>query len=195
LNCIFGYGRTESKLDGAFGGATPKKSCNARALNYSDGSSDSFLDDTMRGMLRERSRVRAAFVVAALYALCVLAPHAALSLGHAAAHCLTEERPAAAHVHKAKAETASHTHADGTVHHHGGIPAHHGPTTTDPHQHSDADGKSDSGNCCGLFCISAIALETGVAMPALPLVAADLSSVHDALRGHSPGRVNRPPIG
>jgi hypothetical protein len=149
----------------------------------------------MRGMLRRRFRTRAALVVAALYAFCVLAPHAALALGHAAAHCLTEDHSAAAHVHKAKAQTASHIHADGTVHHHGGIPADGDAMTTDPHQHSDADGKSQSGNCCGLFCISAIALETGVAMPAPPLVAADLSSLHDALSGRSPGRINRPPIG
>ena len=58
----------------------------------------------MRGMLRRRFRVRAALGIAALYAFCVLAPHAALALGHAGAHCLTEEQSTAAHVHKAKAE-------------------------------------------------------------------------------------------
>ena len=145
--------------------------------------------------MSKRLRIRAALSIAALYAFCVLAPHAALAFGHASAHCLTDEQPSAAHVHKAKAKLASHTHADGTVHHHNAVPAHDDAITADPHQHSDANGKSDTGNCCGLFCISALALELGVALPAPPLVATDLSSVHDALRGHSPTRINRPPIG
>jgi len=148
----------------------------------------------MLARVNKRLRIRAALAVAVLYAFCALAPHAALAFGHAAAHCLTDGA-ATAHVHKAKAQPASHTHADGTAHHHGGVPAHDDASNTEPHQHSDADGKSDTGNCCGLFCISALALEPGMALRAPPLVATDLSSIHDALSGHSPGRINRPPIG
>lgn len=144
---------------------------------------------------RQGFRKRAALAVAALYAFCVLAPHAALASGHAPAHCLTEEHSAAAHVHRANAEPVSHMHADGAEHHHGAMPAHDDATTIDPHQHSDADGRSQGGNCCGLFCISAMASEAGLAMPAPPLVADDLPGIHDALTGRSPGRINKPPIG
>jgi hypothetical protein len=144
-------------------------------------------------MLRQRFRVRAAFVVAALYALCVLAPHAAVALG-SVAHCLTDDQ-SAAHVHKAKADVTAHTHADGTAHHHGGKPAvQDDADATDRHEHSKAGEKSGNGNCCGLFCISAIAGDRGP-MLLVPLsFAADLPALADALTGHDPGRLNRPPI-
>src|SRR3954462_78833 len=97
----------------------------------------------MLTMRNRTSRWRAAVALAALYALCVLAPHAALAFTHAAAHCLTEPH-GAAHVH-APVKPARHVHADDTEHdHHGGAPD------------KPSDGKSVSGNCCGLFCVSAL---------------------------------------
>jgi hypothetical protein len=134
--------------------------------------------------LSRRLRLNAAAVLAALYAVCVLAPHAALAFTHVAAHCLTEPH-GAAHVHPVKA--AKHVHADDTAHEHHGAGA--------PHQHSDADGKAPAGNCCGLFCVSALAHE-GVPAPAAPLAArlAEPGAFSD-LVGHEPDRINRPPIG
>jgi len=134
--------------------------------------------------------MRAALGLAALYAFCVLAPHAAVALG-SVAHCLTDDRPAG-HAHKTKADVAPHTHADGTAHHHGGTPpADHDAVTADPQDHSKADDKS--GNCCGLFCISAIAAEPGPTLLA-PVSFAALPAMADALTGRDPGRLNRPPI-
>jgi len=142
-------------------------------------------------MLRQRFRIRAALCVAALYAFCVLAPHAAVALG-SVAHCLTDD-PSAAHVHKAKADVTAHTHADGTAHHHGGTPsADDDAVTADPQDHSKADDKRD--NCCGLFCISAITAEPGPTLLAPLPFAADLPALADALTGREPGRLNRPPI-
>src|SRR4051812_20887985 len=105
--------------------------------------------------LTKRFRLKAALALTVIYALCILAPHAALALGNGAAHCLTEEMPAA-HVHRA--QPVSHAHADGTVHTHGAPAAHrHADTDGAPvHKHPDPDGKNHSGTCCGVFCISAI---------------------------------------
>ena len=145
----------------------------------------------MFGTLSKGMRSRAAVAVAALYALCVLAPSAAIALG-SSGHCLTDDRPAA-HVHKVKADVTPHTHADGTAHHHGAQPATHDDESA-PHKHSKTGGKDESGNCCGLFCISTIGTQSGPRLIAPLSFAADLPALADALTGRDPGRLHRPPI-
>ena len=145
----------------------------------------------MQKGLTKRFRLRAALGLAALYAFCVLAPHAALALGNNAAHCLTDDHTAA-HVHKAPAATTAHTHADGSLHHHPARAAHDDAGNL-PHKNSDADGKSHSGNCCGLFCFSAITLDPGVTLPAPPAFATEAPGPDDALAGRGPDRLKRPP--
>ncbi|HKS63035.1 MAG TPA: hypothetical protein VJT13_15140 [Xanthobacteraceae bacterium] len=142
-------------------------------------------ESAMLSGLSKRFRLKAAVALAALYAFCVLAPHAALALSNAAAHCLTEA-PGAAHVHHAPAKAAQHVHADGVAHTH--------DDTSAPNQHPDADGKSHAGNCCGLFCVTALSHEaapTLLAPPAAPLVR---SGAFYHLAGCGPDRINRPPI-
>ena len=136
-------------------------------------------------------RSRAAVALAALYAICVLVPSAAIAVG-SSGHCLTDDRPAA-HVHKAKADVTAHTHGDGTVHH-GGQPAAHDQDESAPQKHSTTGGKDESGNCCGLFCISAIGTERGPRLLAPLSFAADLPALADALTGRDPGLLHRPPI-
>ena len=145
----------------------------------------------MFARLSKGLRSRAALAAAALYAFCVLMPSAAVALG-SGGHCLTDDHPAA-HIHKAKADVAAHTHADGMVHHHGGKTVAH-DDATDPHKHSKADDKGGNGNCCGLFCISAIAGDPGPMLLAPLSFAADLPALADALTGRDPGRLHRPPI-
>ena len=189
------HGDAESPGKSA-GLAPAKEKLQCRATNLSwppvADSEVRIFDRAMLARVSKTLRIRAALAVAVLYAFCAVAPHAALAFGEATAHCLTDR---VAHVHKPKAEIASHTHADGKVHHHNAVHTHDDLSTADPHQHSDTDGKRDPGNCCGLFCISALALDGGVALPSPPLVTTDLSSAYEALRGQSPGRINRPPIG
>ena len=134
--------------------------------------------------LSKRFRLKAAVALAALYAFCVLAPHAALALTNAAAHCLTEPR-GAAHVHQEKAPAKSHVHADGVVHSHTGT----------AHDESDSDGKPHSGNCCGIFCVTALAHEPAPALSAPPAALLVGPGEFYRLAGHSPDRINRPPIG
>jgi hypothetical protein len=71
---------------------------------------------SMLRRFKKPARARATIMVAALYALCVLAPNVALAFANAkgALHCLTEPSNLS-HVHAAqKAET--HAHADGSSH-------------------------------------------------------------------------------
>jgi hypothetical protein len=146
-------------------------------------------DDAMLGSLSSTFRFWASLTVAALYALCVLTPHAALALGNTAAHCLTDDHPAA-HVHAAQ----KHTHPDGPTHHHPDTAAHDDSENAAFPSHSGGDDKNHNGACCGLFCISAIAFEPGVILPVPSSCAAGRADRADALNGRCPGRLNRPPI-
>src|SRR5262249_14431475 len=101
--------------------------------------------------LTKTLRVKAATVLAALYALCILAPAVAFALSDdpAVAHCLTEGH-VGVHDHGSKHEHGGklHVHADGTAHQHhddGAVP-----------QPSRDDGKSAIASCCGLFSVVAI---------------------------------------
>jgi hypothetical protein len=135
--------------------------------------------------LTKNFRIRAAILIALAYAFCVLAPSAALAItdNPASFRCLDELNAISAPSHH---EGLSHTHADGTVHHHGrsGVPDHHPGT----------DGKADDGSCCGLFGVSALAhdpgLTFGVSAPASQIV----SAAADGLDGRGPAPLHRPPI-
>jgi hypothetical protein len=133
-----------------------------------------------------RHRFAVALALAVTYALCVLAPHAAVALG-ADAHCLNEA-PVAAHVHAAKAEPhagAMHQHGDGTVHRH---------SDSSLPQHSDGNDKNHAATCCGLFCITAIAADVVVMLPPPPPVTLAALGRDEAHAGRGPTRINRPPI-
>jgi hypothetical protein len=138
----------------------------------------------MMSWFTKRFRFKAALALAALYVFCVLAPHAAFALADAAAaaHCLNENR---GHVHQHDGTTA-HVHADGVAHQHskGGA----------PHDDADADDKTAHTNCCGLFCLSALA---NAFPPALLAPSPSMSvepSTDRGLASRGPDRINRPPI-
>jgi hypothetical protein len=149
-----------------------------------------------------RRRFAAALALAVIYALCVLAPHAAVALG-ADPHCL-KDVPVAAHVHAAKAEPhehAMHQHGDGmrqhgadTVHRHSNGLANGLADSSVPKQ-SDTNDKNHAATCCGLFCLTAIALDVAVMLPPPPppvtLAALGRDEAH---AGRGPIRINRPPI-
>jgi hypothetical protein len=131
-------------------------------------------------------RIKAAIAATLLYAVCVLAPSAALAFSPQAAHCLTETQ-GAAHVHRDAAQATPHIHADGTDHAHADSSGAQDPSHTDD--------KARSGNCCGLFCVSALASEPAAALLAPPTCALDGPTLTFRLDGHEPGRLHRPPIG
>ena len=135
--------------------------------------------------LRKRFRIKAAILIAVAYAVCVLAPATALAFADSpsAFHCLSDLHGVTAeHDHAAP----THVHADGTAPQH----TDHGTR----HQHSDADGKGHIGNCCGLFCMTALAHEPGVILAAPMFATPTQPSPVTGLAGRGPDRIIRPPI-
>ena len=136
--------------------------------------------------LTKNLRTRAAIFIVLAYAVCALAPSAALAFADnpKAFHCLAELNGMTTAV--AEHETVVHAHADGIVHHH--------DQSGMSDKYSGTDNKSHAGNCCGLFCVSALAHDPGLtfgvdtpASPALPTVA-------NGLAGCGPNLLHRPPI-
>jgi len=129
-------------------------------------------------------RWRAALALIAIFAFCILVPSVALALTNAAAHCFTETH-SVAHVHQVAAKT--HVHADGVSH------THHADENA-PSKPADADDNTHGGNCCGLFCLTALTHEASNALVAPTAVIRTLPVLADSLSGRDPGRINRPPI-
>ena len=135
--------------------------------------------------LTKSFRIKAAIVLAVAYAFCVLAPTTGLAFADAAhaVPCLTDHHGlAAAHNHGG----TTHVHTDGNTHRH----ADNGAS----HKHSEGDGKAHPGNCCGLFCMSALATDPAVTLgtPAEATALFPAADTGPASRG--PDRINRPPI-
>ena len=139
----------------------------------------------MLSRLTRGCRIRAILALAALYTFCVLAPSMALAFadGPTAFHCLTDQHGIAdSHDHGGKV----HMHADGTAHRHHDGGAAHGD--------SSDGGKSPPRNCCGLFCMSALAGVATVGLVA-PIHFTFAASVRDEdFVGRGPDRIDRPPI-
>ena len=143
----------------------------------------------MLSVLTKTFRARAAIVVAALYALCILAPAVAFALSDnpAVAHCLTEGH-VGVHDHGAKHEHGGklHVHADGTAHqHHDDGAAQQAPAD---------EGKGPIASCCGLFSVVAIPGEPVPSFGSDSLASVVLPIFGEALSGRGPERINRPPI-
>ena len=136
----------------------------------------------MLSVFAKTVRVKAAIVLAALYALCILAPAAAFafSTNPHVAHCLTEGH-VGIHDHGGKV----HVHADGSAHHldHDGA----APPPGD-------DEKSRVASCCSLFSVVALPGEPGPSLGLYNPASIVLPALTDALSGRGPERINRPPI-
>ena len=129
-------------------------------------------------------RVKVAIAIALVYCFCALAPGSALAFidPARAVHCLIDDLGAAgAHEHIGGA----HVHANGVVHHHD-----HGGGS---HKHSQ--GQSHTGDCCGLFSMSALARDSNVTFGVFSGMNHSIPDSADALSGREPDQINRPPIG
>jgi hypothetical protein len=154
----------------------------------------------MLSMLAKGVRVKAAAVLAALYALCILAPSAAFAFSNnpSVAHCLIEGHSASAVHDHGTAAAQDHGTA---VHDHGGKVHVHADGTT--HQHHDdgqvpkspsGGGKADVATCCGLFSVVAIAGEPDLILGSSGHASVLRPPLREALSGRGPERINRPPI-
>ncbi|MCS3450525.1 hypothetical protein M2222_000652 [Bradyrhizobium elkanii] len=147
--------------------------------------------------LNRRGRVRAGCSIILAYLFCVLAPSFALAFG-APFPCLTDEvQPAAAaHVHApsmpmAHAEAVTHDHA---AHDHGGMQMHQAADDAAPPAKHSHDGKTASGPCCALMCVSALPADLPFVAAPLHPIATRLCEAHQSLRSEAPARLYRPPI-
>jgi hypothetical protein len=142
--------------------------------------------------LTKTLRVKAAIVVVALYALCILAPAVAFALSDnpVIAHCLTEGH-VGVHDHGAKHDHDGklHVHADGTAHQH-----HNDGVPPQPSGKDGKDGKAAIATCCGLFSVVAIPGEPVPSFGLESLGSVVLPVLTEALSGRGPERINRPPI-
>ncbi len=136
--------------------------------------------------LTKKLRKRAAVLVALAYAFCVMAPAAALAAVNSPTvfHCLTET---AGMTNAAEHGSAAHAHADAAAHQ-------HDEPSSAPDHHSKMDGKADTGSCCGLFCVSALAHAPGLTFgPSVP-ASSSVAALANGLNGRAPCPLHRPPI-
>ena len=133
-------------------------------------------------------RMKAAVVLAALYALCILAPSAAFALSDnpAVARCLTEDH-VGVHVQVSTHDDGgkAHVHADGAAHEH--------PDGAAPPPSAN-DGKAAVAACCGLFSVVAIPGEPDLGLGLYSPASVVVPALAEALSGRGPDRINRPPI-
>jgi hypothetical protein len=135
-------------------------------------------------VLTKAGRRYAGRLLALAFLLCTIGPPVALALADAAvaAHCLTKGNHSA--------QPAVHVHSDGAAHRHDRAAASH------EHEHAqdEADGKTATGQCCGLFCMNATA-ELGIhSIPGTPLREhAPAAAFDTAPSGLGPFRIDRPP--
>jgi len=161
----------------------------------------------MLSALTKCFRVKAAVAMAALYAVCILAPSAAFAFSNnpSIAHCLIEgHSTTAVHDHGSTAHDhatpAAHDHGATAAHDHGRVHVHADGTA---HRHHDDgptqkqandSGKTDVANCCGLFSIVAVAGEPDLILGLSGHASILLPPLREALSGRGPERINRPPI-
>src|ERR1700730_9288747 len=138
--------------------------------------------------LTKTLRVKAAIVLAVLYALCVLAPAVAFAFSDdpAVAHCLTEGH-VGVHDHSGKHAHGGklHVHADGTAHQH-----HDDGAAPQP----SGNGKAAIATCCGLVRLAALPRGPVPRSGLDSLASVVLPVLGEALSGRGPERINRPPI-
>jgi hypothetical protein len=112
-------------------------------------------------------RFRFAITLAAFAAFCFLVPPAMAAFGHGenTVDCL------------AHADTVGH----GATHDHGGKP--------------DGDGQAGhQANCCGLFCMSALAADTEPTVGCIDAGTASFAAIEARLSSRVPEQPDRPPI-
>jgi hypothetical protein len=150
--------------------------------------------------------MRAGWVVALVYLLCIMAPTLSYALPgeHAVAPCITVEgvMSGSMHMHD-EAVQPMHAHLDGQMHDHSPV---HAIATSDDDQSSmsaamdgdEAPSKkgphTTSGQCCALMCVSAMPAPLfDIAMPSMPTVVRIVTS-YRAVADNAPAVHYRPPI-
>jgi hypothetical protein len=158
--------------------------------------------------LTRANRLRAGWLLAVVYLLCVLAPTISFALpGEArAALCLTDEDHSLRimPVHEASRLVVQHVHGGGQAHEHSDASAQSGHVSDHDHLKSSAAGepsspaggghKAPAGQCCGMVCVSALpATIIEIVKPSEPATLC-VSKTYQNVADKSPPRLYRPPI-
>ena len=141
-------------------------------------------------------------IVGVLYALCVIMPSASIAFGAGrhAAHCFTDEQLGLTHHHE---PDAGHGHIGASIEPHGHIRAQvqahvhadHGAPRHDANHHpAPATGDEGQPPCCGLFGLTAMAVDPDLDLGAPTRHSSILPISPQELNGRGPDRINRPPI-
>lgn len=150
--------------------------------------------------LTRAKRLRAGWLIALAYLLCVLAPTISYALPgvHAPALCLTDENhvPGMVHVHS----EPQHVHSDGHAHDHAATQVNSAGRDHSMSVESDsksAPGKAShtsSGQCCGLMCVTAIPAKVAdIVKPSAPTARCEVEGYRN-VADNAPPRLYRPPI-
>lgn len=145
--------------------------------------------------LTRATRINAARVLVALYALCVLMPVAGFAFGNSAmaGHCLTDgslvvvQTQHSVHQHDASAhqDHAAHGHDHRAM-------ANAGDAGTNA-DHTGLKGASALA-CCGVMCVSALPASLFELTPRAMIPASIIASSDAGISGHAPELLYRPPI-
>ncbi len=154
--------------------------------------------------LTRLKRLRAGWIVALLYLLCVLAPTMSFALpgSHAVAPCLIDAShvPGTVHVHT-EAPT-QHVHNNGHMHDHAAALSHANSGGDQRSTSIALNGKrasekaphSSDGQCCGLMCVTALpAPLIDIVKPSAPPALCEVEGYRKAT-DNAPPRLYRPPI-
>jgi hypothetical protein len=162
--------------------------------------------EILTGMLTSLTRLkrlRAGWIIALIYLLCVLAPTISFALpgSQAVAPCLTDASHAPGMVHVQNDVPAPHIHKDGHIHDHSGASS---PTNSgdDRSISLTLNGKlvpekaphPSDGQCCGLTSVTALpAALIEIVKPSTPTALCEVEG-YRKVTDNAPPRLYRPPI-
>jgi len=154
--------------------------------------------------LTRTHRLKAGWIVALAYLLCVLAPTVSYALPgeHSLAPCLADDNHVPGMVHVHNEMTTKHVHKDGQIHEHFAAHAHSGSDGNHHPVSMAMDSKpapekaphSSDGQCCGLMCVSALpASLIDIVTPSMPMAVREAERYLE-VTDNAPSRLYRPPI-
>lgn len=154
--------------------------------------------------LTRTQRLRAGWLIALAYLLCVLAPTISYALPgeHSIAPCLTDDNHVLGMVHVHNEMPTKHVHNDGQIHEHSAPHSHANSDNDHGSMSITIDGKSApeeaphsaDGQCCGLMCVSALPVNLiDIVTPAVPMAVCEAEG-YRKVTDNAPSRLYRPPI-
>jgi hypothetical protein len=154
--------------------------------------------------LTRLKRLRAGWIVALIYLLCVLAPTLSFALpgSGAVTPCLTEAAHGPGIVHLHSDAPIQHARTDGGEHDHAKMHAHAGSSDLGRSMSVAINAKpvpekaphSSDGQCCGLTCVTAFpAALIDIVKPAAPTALYEVEG-HRKVTDNAPAILYRPPI-